>query len=390
VDVLERYLVLGLRLGLHIDGFVDAYYGPPELKEQVDAEKPTDPSALAAEAAELADALAFEDEHRNVFLRAQLAGCETTARRLAGDPISWADEVERCYGVRPAPVPEERFAQAHESLDAALLGSGSLAQRYRAWLETQVVDPAVVEPASHAFEVDLRERTRSLVGLPDDESVLFETVENEPWSGFNYYLGKRQSRVVINTDLPVHSFHIPDLVAHEMYPGHHTEHVWKETLLVEGEGKLEEAILLTGTPQAIVSEGIATMALQMAHGAEADVIATEIYAAFDAPYDAEAVPAVRAFRAGIDALSVNAAHLLHEEGRPSAEVRAYMERWSLLPPERVEKSLEFLTHPTWRAYVSSYSSGYELCDSFVAGDSGRYRTLLTTQLTTTDLGGGNG
>jgi hypothetical protein len=390
VDVLERYLVLGLRLGRHIDGFVDAYYGPPQLKEQVDAEEPADPSALAAEAAELTDALAFDEDHRNTFLRAQLAGCETTARRLAGEPISWADEVERCYGVRPEPVPEERFADAHEKLDAALVGGGSLAERYRAWLETQVVDPAVVESAAHAFEADLRERTRSVFGLPDDESVLFETVENEPWSGFNYYLGERQSRVVINTDLPVHSFHIPDLVAHEMYPGHHTEHVWKETLLVDGEGKLEEAIFLTGTPQAIISEGIATMALEMAHGNEADVIALEVYASFDAPYDAEVVPAVRAFRAGIDALSVNAAHLLHEEGRPLREVRAYLERWSLLPPERVEKSLEFLRHPTWRAYVSSYSSGYELCNAFVAGDPARFRTLLTTQLTTTDLGGGNG
>src|SRR5262249_14516203 len=216
----------------------------------------------------------------------ELCGCETAARRLAGESFSGADEVERCYGVRPEPAPEQRFAHAHEQLDAALLGSGSLADRYRAWLETQVVDAAVVGPASHAFEADLRERTRSLFGLPDDEAVSFETVENEPWSGFNYYLGGRRSRLVLNTDLPAHSFHMPDLVAHEMYPGHHTEHVWKEVLLVEGEGRLEEAIFLTGTPQAILSEGIATMALEMVHGDEADVIATEIYAAFDAPYDA--------------------------------------------------------------------------------------------------------
>ena len=36
----ERYLVLGLRLGKHVDGLVDAYYGPPELQAQVDAEEP--------------------------------------------------------------------------------------------------------------------------------------------------------------------------------------------------------------------------------------------------------------------------------------------------------------------------------------------------------------
>jgi hypothetical protein len=390
VDVLERYLVLGLRLGRHIDGFVDAYYGPAALREQVDGEEPVDPAALAAEAADLAASLSFADEHRNVFLRAQLAGCEATARRLAGEPISWADEVERCYGVRPEPVPDARFAQAHEQLDAALPGNGELGERYRTWLDTQVIAPDVVAPAAEAFEADLRERTRSVFGLPDDEAVLFETVENEPWAGFNYYLGGRRSRVVINTDLPIHSFHIPDLVAHEMYPGHHTEHAWKEVLLAEREGWLEEAIQLTGTPQAILSEGIATMALEIAHGDEADAIAAEIYTGFDAPYDADVVPAVRAFRAGIDALSVNAAHLLHEQGQSIDEVREYMERWSLLPRERIEKSIEFLTHPTWRAYVSSYSTGYELCSAYVAGDASRFRTLLTTQMTTSDLQGGNG
>ena len=81
--------------------------------------------------------------------------------------------------------------------------------------------------------------------------------------------------------------------------------------------------------------------------------------------------------------------LLHEEGRPASEARAYLERWSLLAPERVAKSLEFLTHPTWRSYVSSYSCGYELCSSFVDGDPSRFRTLLTTQLTTADLRGGD-
>jgi len=45
----ERYLELGLRLGKHVDGLVDAYYGPPEIKERVDAEEPVDAAQLAAD-----------------------------------------------------------------------------------------------------------------------------------------------------------------------------------------------------------------------------------------------------------------------------------------------------------------------------------------------------
>lgn len=385
MTVLDRYLLLGLRLGRHIDGFVDAYYGPQELSQQVDAEELTAPGALAEEAVALASALEFDEPHRNEWLRAQLAGCEATARRLAGEPIEWADEVERCYGIRPERVPEDRFAAAQEGLASALPGSGELGDRYRSWLASQIVPPDAVERAAAAFERELRGRTASLYGLPEGESVVFETVENEPWSGFNYYLGGRRSRVVINTDLPIHALDVPDLVAHEMYPGHHTEHSWKEALLVDREGRLEESLFLTGTPQAIVSEGIATLALETILGDEERTVASRIFGELDVPYDATVVPAVHAFRRGIDALSVNAAYLLNEEGRPSSEVRDYLLRWGLNTPARADKSLEFLTHPTWRAYVSSYSSGYALCRAFVAGDTSRYRLLLTTQLTTADL-----
>ena len=45
----ERYLRLGLQIGRHVEGIVDAYYGPPELKAGVDAAPPVDPATLAAD-----------------------------------------------------------------------------------------------------------------------------------------------------------------------------------------------------------------------------------------------------------------------------------------------------------------------------------------------------
>ena len=40
MNVVRSYLELGLRLGRHVDGLVDAYYGPPELADAVGAESP--------------------------------------------------------------------------------------------------------------------------------------------------------------------------------------------------------------------------------------------------------------------------------------------------------------------------------------------------------------
>jgi hypothetical protein len=385
MDVVQRYLMLGLRLGRHVDGFVDAYYGPADLAEQVEAEAVVPPRALAEDAAELAHALEFDDEHRNEWLRAQLRGCEATARRLAGEPIDWATEVELCYGIKPGPVPEDRFEQAHAELDAALPGEGDLRGRYRAWVERQELPPEKLLPAFRLFERELRSRTVELVGLPDDEHVEIEVVHDEPWGAFNYYLGGRRSRIAVNTDLPVHSFAVPELAAHEIYPGHHTERVWKETLLVEGEGRLEESIFLTGTPQSLVSEGIAMIGPELALGEDADALAADLYRTLDVDYEPDIASAVRAFRNALEGLSVNAGHLLHVEGRPQPEVHAYVERWSLATPERAAKSVEFLTHPTWCAYASCYSAGHDLCSAFVGGDVARFRTLLTEPMTTTDL-----
>lgn len=374
--MLDDYLLLGLRLGRHVDGFVDAYYGPPELAEQAEREGLVEPAALVADAVRLAG------ETDDAWLLAQLAGCETTARRLAGEEISWEDEVTRCYGVRPEHTDESVFAASHEQLDAVLPGDGELGDRFRAWDETQVLPRELVLDAVERFQELLRARTRELVGLPDGEAAEVELVGNEPWSGFNYYLGGRRSRVVVNTDLPVHTHGLGGLVAHEIYPGHHAEHAWKEALLVDGEGRLEETLQLTGTPQAVISEGIAMLAPEIVGAHE---LAPVVYEELDIDYDAATCDAVRSARENLRGVPVNAARLLHLDGASEEDVIDYLVRWQLAPRDHAAKSIEFLTHPAWRGYISSYASGYTLCKQWVDGDASRFRRLLTGRLSTHDL-----
>ena len=124
MDVVTSYLELCLRLGRHIDGLVDAYYGPAEISDRIDAEELRDPSSLIVDATKLLESLddVGLDETRRRWLRSQLIGLETVARRLAGENIAYEDEVERCYGVRPAWFPEEAFEAAHRELDEVLPG----------------------------------------------------------------------------------------------------------------------------------------------------------------------------------------------------------------------------------------------------------------------------
>ena len=84
-------------------------------------------------------------------------------------------------------------------------------------------------------------------------------------------------------------------------------------------------------------------------------------------------------------MRANVAWLLHDDGAPVDDVIAYMERWALLPRNRAEKTVEFLTDPTWRAYISCYIEGLPLCRGYVAGDPARFARLLTEQLVPADL-----
>ncbi|MGO9027080.1 MAG: DUF885 domain-containing protein [Acidimicrobiales bacterium] len=403
VGLVDRYLTLGLRLGRHIDGLVDAYYGPPAFAERVAAEPVQAPERLVADARSLIAGIdaggvlegpdgpldgSGEDgaaPARRRWLRAQTVGLLTTARKLAGDPIGYADEVEACYGVRPTRADEGTFADAHRRLDEALPGEGPLAERLVGWRESHAVPVDLLRPAIDALADDLRDRTRTLFGLPDGEHVEFELVSGQPWSGFNYYLGDLQSRVAVNTDLPVLSTSLAHLVAHESYPGHHTEHTRKEIGLVRRRRWWEESIFLVGTPQCLLAEGLADLGLEVVMGKRPEAVVAEHLRPLGIRYDPEVVAAVAVAGEALGAVRQNAAFRLHEDGADPEVVVDEVARWGLLSRDRASKSVEFLTHPTWRAYLTCYVEGLPLCRAFVGGDPARFDRLLSEQLTPADL-----
>jgi hypothetical protein len=376
--VIENYIRLGLRLGRHVDGLVDAYYGPAELQDAVEAEPLRDPAALVADAARMLDDV---DDH---WLRAQLVGLETVARKLAGEEIPYADEVERCYGVRPQRVPESEFEEAHAELDRVLPRGGSLEHRYQAWREGDPIAREQVATILESVAADLRRRTRGLVGLPDGEQAELEFVTNEPWLAYNYYLGGLRSRVAVNLDTPMAPSFVVELVAHELYPGHHTEHAWKEQLLVRAEGRLEESILMIGTPQSLIAEGIAGLAPEVVVE-DQDELTAELLAQFGIHYDAPSGAAIRRVKRLFDRVGANTALLLYEDGVPVEEARSYLRRWALVSDQWASQSMRFLTDPIWRSYVPTYAEGYRVSAAWVGGDPVRFRRLLTEQLTPAEL-----
>ena len=173
------YIELGLSVGRHVDGLVDAYYGPPDVAARISAEPARPPEQLVTEARALLAAIdggsplddpgrddagagRHGDPSRRRWLRAQVVGLLTTARRLSGEHISYADEVESCYGVRPHPIEWDQVAEAHKRLEAAVPGSGPLDERLNVWREAHQIPTDRLVEAIGA----LAERSEGAHGAP--------------------------------------------------------------------------------------------------------------------------------------------------------------------------------------------------------------------------------
>ena len=174
-------------------------------------------------------------------------------------------------------------------------------------------------------------------------------------------------------------------MAHELYPGHHTEAVVKERHLVREQGRLEAAALLIGTPQSLIAEAIAMLAPEIVSGDRIDELSVELLAPLGIPYDPETAAVVRTQAVTLAHVATNAALLLHDQGRPLDEVRAYARRWSVRSDETIDKGIRFITDETWRAYVFCYTAGLEYARRFVDGDHDRFRRLLNEQMVPADL-----
>jgi hypothetical protein len=387
MDIPDRYVRLCLRVGRHIDGFIDAFIGPSEWEQEVSAEETVDPKHLREEAHLLLDGLGDADleEDRRRWLHGQLVALECVTALLAGEEIAWTDEVELCLGVRPTRTDTETFEAVHRRLDAAIPGPGTVRERYIQWDENNAVPREKLVPALARLKDLLGPRAHALARMPSEESVTYELVSNEPWSAYNWYEGQYRSRVEVNADLPISFRVLVDLAAHEAYPGHHTERTAKDAHLYRQLDRPETSVTIISAPESLISEGIAMNALEEALGPEPFDVVGDVLADMDLTFDPVEAHEVHSAELALFASAVNVAFMLYEDGAAREEAEEYLREWALESNERAARTVAFVTDPASRAYVPAYMDGRRLCRAFTAGDPVNFTRLLTEQLTTADL-----
>jgi hypothetical protein len=361
--LIREYLLLGLRFDRIEEGYVDSFTGDPALRRQVASEPSPDPAALARRAQELMAELPRVDglaPARADYIAAHLKALACAGRKFAGEEVGFVDEVREYFDVDIAKGDPDRYREAHGKLDEALGGTGPLADRMQAYRSGEEIPPERLEECILAFSSALRDRVRAEFPLADTEMVVYEVVTDKPWSGFNYYEGDYRSTVAVNADLKQQMSNLPRLVAHESYPGHHTEHCRKEAGLVAGQNQVEQTIFLVNTPQCLMAEGLADLALYAAIGPNWGAWAADIYADLGLRFDGERAEAISAASTALADVRQDAALMLHDEHRDVDDVVAFIQRWLLVNDARARQSMKFLSSPLWRAYTSTYVEGYRL------------------------------
>jgi hypothetical protein len=364
--LVREYLLLGLRFDRIESGYVDAFTGDPRLSQTVLAEPVADPADLVRQAQRLLAALSDLarpngfDEARADYIGAHLRALACAGRKFAGEDVGFVDEVHDYFDVHIAKGDVETYRQAHARLDEVLGGDGPLADRMIAYRAAEEIPPERLAECIDAFSSALRDRVRAEFPLPDLETVEYQVVTDKPWSGFNYYLGDYRSTVAVNADLKQPMSNLPRLVAHESYPGHHTEHCRKEAGLVRRKGQTEQTIFLVNTPQCLMAEGLADLALYAAVGPGWGRWAADIYADLGLRFDGERAEAVSEASTALAEVRQDAALMLHDEHRDAEEVADFLRRWLLVSDDRARQMLRFLSSPLWRAYTSTYVEGYRL------------------------------
>jgi hypothetical protein len=182
---------------------------------------------------------------------------------------------------------------------------------------------------------------------------------------YNHYLGEYKSRIEINTDLPMQVNGLAITIAHEGYPGHHTELCMKEAKLIRQMDYREHLVTLINSPWCVITEGIATSALEtiLTDQEFEDLYREEILPRADMSHlDPKQIMAITRAERKMRDLWGNAAFMLHDQKKSTDEIVSYLQKYEMSTEKEANRAIQFMSGPLDRSYIFTYTAGYDLLE----------------------------
>jgi hypothetical protein len=396
----EQYVRMSLEIGAHEEGYIDAYYGPPEWKTEAEA-NPRSTADLKIAADELSAAIATALEASRdpvVQRRARTLAAYVSSARFRLDMIEdgvrapFVEEAERLFALRPTLQPLESYDAVLTRIEALVPGRGELADRVQAFRDRYLIPRDRLQAVMDAAIAECRRRTAEHIELPEGEAFTLEFVTDKSWSGYNYYQGGNRSLIQINVDFPVGIERAVDLGCHEGYPGHHVQGINAERLYRE-RGWVEFSVMPLFSPQGPLNEGGGNYGVDLAFPGD-ERVQFEMQTLYPlAGLDPATAPAREALDEALSELRgarLTIAQMYLDGEIDRARAVELAQRYQLVSRERADQSVSFTDQ--YRSYVINYSTGEDVVRAFVeragADQNARwaaYESILNQPTLATDL-----
>ncbi|MFT3725960.1 MAG: hypothetical protein QM773_20545 [Hyphomonadaceae bacterium] len=397
-NIAHDYVRLVLEIDAHEPGYVDAYFGPSEWRDEA-RKNPRARLDLKREADRLKSALgAYRTSDPELAQRAKVLLADISSARfrldmIDGKRVSFVDEAERLFALRPVLKPLSAYDDALRRIDVLAPGEGTLAERVEAFRSRYAIPEMRVRDVMEAAIVECRRRTLEHIRLPEGENFGMTLVKDKSWGAYNYYQGGNQSKIEVNTDLPVAVGNALVLGCHEGYPGHHVQGIYNERNFRE-KGWAEYSVAPLYMPASPLNEGGGDFGLELAFpdGERLMFEKAVLYplAGLD-PATADVNDAFRKATDELDGAQLTIAQMYLDKQVSRSEIIGLIQKYQLVPRDVAEQSLEF--YDQYRSYVINYSVGEALVRDYVGRVGGAdpqarwaaYEHILSTPTLPSDL-----
>jgi len=408
IDSLAReYVRLALRVGQYVPNYIDAYFGPDELKPEVVKDEAGKGFPYQEFCQGVDRLLAWDEEigkqasaesgkRRAAFLHGQLSSMRAVLDRRDGKKLTFDDEAAAIFEVKAPHHDSAYFETLLFRLDSLLPGKGDISERFMKFQDSFVVPREKIDTLVRLCLAECRRRTAEHLALPDGEKCQVELVGGQSWGGYNWYLGGLQSLIQIDTTANMYIGSFIGLAAHEGYPGHHYSNIVNDKRLVQDSGWIEYSVYPMYSPTSVIGEGMANFGVDLVFPPKDR---EEYYKKTLFPIAGLDTSGIETYcralevKKELDDASVDAARMYLDGTLDSNQTIAWLQRYALETHEQAVKSLAFSLD--YRSYRVTYTVGEKLVSDFVSRNGGTpdnparrwhlYDSLLTIPCLPIDL-----
>jgi len=374
-----EYVTLGLTIGHYDKDFVDAYYGPDSLKAKDTTAKEFPRDSLLASVNSLMNEIKIFANSAQVdsnimranWLYNQLVAFDGRIKIYGGEYSTFDQESQQLFGVKAPVNTEDYFKTQLALLDSLLPGKGNVNDRFQKLANKFIIPKEKLDPVIKAAIAEARKRTIAHYQLPAGESFTLEFVTNKPWNGYNWYRGKYQSVVQINTDLKIFIDRAIDVGSHESYPGHHVYNMLLEKNLYHDRAYVELSMYPLFSPQSLIAEGSANYGIEVAFPGNEKVKFAKTVLLPLAGLDTAGIDVyfrALAIKGNLNYARNEAARGLIDDNWSQSKARTYLKKYCLMNDETAEKSVSFIKK--YRSYVINYNYGQDLVKRHIEKNGG--------------------